>query len=242
VLLSDLLTQTAMTSTPRDETDLGRLRADLFGRLRASGWGPSLIGRGERLAPVVDLLPKPAEQPQPASDAALLERFLQDDPLAFNLLFDRHAARLNGYARRWLRGADAEDAVQGTFLVLFEKAKEILDREAPDVAAFLFAALRYKILRALAARETPVPEPGADETSPTDDGLTALLRREEAGRLARLLERTCNPLEQHVMMLDLEDRSDAEIVSALQITPVHARVARHRAIAKLRRALQEDAS
>ena len=44
------------------------------------------------------------------------------------------------------------------------------------------------------------------------------------------------------IMLDLEDRTDAEIVGTLEITPVHVRVTRHRALAKLRRALKEDAS
>jgi RNA polymerase sigma factor (sigma-70 family) len=228
--LADLLTQATLTSTPRDETDLGRLRGSLFGQLRASGWGPSLLARGAAGADEGD---DPA-----VGDAALLAAFVANESAAFGALFNRHAARLNGYARRWLRGADAEDAVQSTFLVLFEKAAELLGRGEPNVAGFLFVTLRYKMMRALAARETPVPEAGADEPSPDDDGFTALLRRQEASRLASVLESTCNPLELHVMMLDLEDRSDAEIVAELGIKPGHVRVTRHRAHAKLRAALQ----
>jgi len=66
----------------------------------------------------------------------------------------------------------------------------------------------------------------------------ALLRREDAARLAHLLERTLSPLEQDVILLDLEDREDREITAALHITPGHVRVLRHRALNKLRRALE----
>jgi RNA polymerase sigma-70 factor (ECF subfamily) len=179
---------------------------------------------------------------QTITDPALLSAFLHGETAAFDALFDRYAARLKGHARRWLRSADAADAVQDAFIILLEKAPTLLDRDDINIGGFLFNTLRYKALRALAARETPVPEPGADEPSPEDDGFTVLLRREDAGRISGLFERTCSPLEQHVMTLDIEDRSDAEITSALGITPGHVRVVRHRALAKLRRALAEETS
>jgi len=105
---------------------------------------------------------------------------------------------------------------------------------------FFFSTLRHKIRHALAAhaREIPVDEPAASEPSPEDDGLVALLRREDAGRLADLLDRTCSPLEQDVLLLGLEDRDGPEIAASLDITPGHVRVLRHRALGKLRRALE----
>src|SRR5689334_22254186 len=110
--LADALAHVAMLSAPLDPTDLAPLRARLFGRLRASGWAPSGPPRGA---------PGAAE-----SDAALLAAFVRGEAAAFDALFDRHAARLNGYARRWLQSADAADAVQEAFLVLFDNASLLL--------------------------------------------------------------------------------------------------------------------
>lgn len=225
--LTDLLAHATLLSAPSDETDLAPLRARLFGQLRASGWVPAGRTRG---------IPDATE-----SDLALLRAFVGGDAAAFDTLFERHAARLNGHARRWLSSADAADAVQDTFIVLFEKAPALLDRDEDNLGGFLFVTLRNKLLRALAARarETPVAEPDTNERAPGDDGITAVLRREDAGRLASLLDRACSPLEQHVVMLDLEDRSDAEIVTELDITHVYVRQLRHRALKKLRAALEE---
>ena len=226
--LADLLTRASLLSTPLDETHLAPLRERIFGRLRASGWAPEGRTRG----------PKDSAE----SDAHLLDALVRGKADAFDVLFDRHAARLNGYARRWLQSADAADAVQEAFLVLFEKASGLLAREDVNVGGYLFVTLRYKILRALASRETPVEDAGADALSPDDDGFTALLRREDAGELATLLDRTCTPLEQQVILLDVEDRSDDEIAGELKISRGNVRVVRHRALKKLRSAPREQAS
>ena len=224
---ADLVARASMLSAPLDEADLAPLRARLFGRLRSSGWAPSGDTRGT---------PGAAE-----SDAVVLAAFVGGDAAAFDILFERHAARLNGYARRWLQSAEAADAVQEAFLVLFEKASDLLDRDDINVGGYLFGTLRHKVLKARNPRETPVAEAGEKELSGDDDAYTTLCRREDAGRLAEMLVGTCSPLEQHVVMLDVEDRSDAEIASALEISLVHVRVTRHRAHKKLRGALREEA-
>jgi RNA polymerase sigma factor (sigma-70 family) len=224
--LADLLAHAAQLSATLDETGLAPLRARVFGGLRAAGWAPSGQTRGT---------PEDDE-----SDAALLEALVRGKVAAFDALFDRHAARLNGYARRWLQSADAADAVQDAFIVLFEKAPLLLAREDVNVGGYLFITLRYKVLRALASRETPVAEAGADELAPDDDGITALLRREDTARLAGLLERTCSPIEQQVVMLDLEDRDDDEIAGELALSRGNVRVVRHRALKKLRGELRAE--
>ncbi len=226
--LADLLARASMLSAPLDETHLAPLRERIFGHLRAAGLAAQGRPRG---------VSDSAE-----SDAVVLAALVRGEAAAFDILFDRHAARLHGYARRWLQRADAADAVQDAFIVLFEKASVLLAREDVNIGGYLFITLRYKILRALATRETPEAEAGVEEASPDDDGFTALLRREDAGQLASLLERTCSPLEQHVVMLDLEDRDDDEIASELGITRGNVRVVRHRALKKLRSAPQEEAS
>ncbi len=226
--LADLLTRATMLSTPLDATDLGPMRARLFGRLRASGWSPSGALRG-------------GPPTTTDSDEALLATFTRGDGSAFDTLFDRHAARLNGYARRWLQPADAADIVQEAFLVLFEKGPAILEHDRANVSGFLFGTLRHKIRDVLATRETPVAEPDANELATEDDALTTALRHEDAERLARLLERTCSPLEQDVVLRTLEEHGGPEIAAALGISTGNVRVIRHRALAKLRRALQEEA-
>jgi RNA polymerase sigma-70 factor (ECF subfamily) len=228
VTLADLLAQTTMLSAPLDATDLGRLRALLFQRLRASGWTPAGDERGEGGGRV-------------KSDEALLTAFARGDGSAFDALFDRHAARLNGHARRWLQAADAADAVQEAFVALFAKGIAVLDREDASVGGFLFVVLRNRMRDVLAARETPVAEPDPSLPAPFDDALTATLRREDTERLARLLDRACGPLEQDVVLRTLEDHEGPAIAAALDISEGHVRVLRHRAYAKLRRALEEEA-
>ena len=229
--LADLLARAAMRSALPDTTDLAPLRALLFGRLRASGWAPSgaLRGRPPSLAD---------------SDEALLAALVRGDAAAFDALFDRHAARLNGYARRRLRlqPADAADAVQEAFLVLFQKAEAVLGHEPVNVSGFLFGTLRNKAVRLLVtrSREAAAGPPDDRELSLDEGGLTALLQRENAERLASLLERACNPLEQEVVSMDLDDRDGPEIAFALGITPNYVRQLRHRALAKLREALAEE--
>ncbi|WP_437311697.1 RNA polymerase sigma factor [Sorangium sp. So ce388] len=229
--LADLLARAAMLSAPPDVTGLAPLRALLFGRLRASGWAPSgeLRGRPPSLAD---------------SDEALLAAFVRGDAAGFDALFDRHAARLNGYVRRRLRlqPSDAADAVQEAFLILFQKAEAVLAHEPVNVPGFLFGTLRNKAARILAARsrEVAAGPPDGHALSLDEDGLEALLRRETAEKLASLLERTCSPLEQEVVTMDLDDRDGPEIALALGITPNHVRQIRHRALSKLREALAEE--
>lgn len=227
MLLTDLLVDEALRAAPRDDADLTPIRERVLARLRERGFSPAGPMRGR---------PGP-----PLTDAGLLVAYLQGDVAAFEGIFDRYAARLQGYARRFLRGADAADAVQEAFVVLFERAGSLAERAEPDLGRFLFAAVRYKVLRALAAREIPEADPGEDVPTLADDGLTAALRRETAAELAALLERTCNPLEQQVVLLHLEGFSDAEIAAQLGITEGHVRVVRHRALGKLRRAYAPEA-
>jgi RNA polymerase sigma factor (sigma-70 family) len=100
----------------------------------------------------------PATRSGPATDASdglLLQRyFAQRDQSAFAELVLRHRPFVQGVAQRVLGDAHAaEDAVQGTFLILARKAG-LLDRHTPLTGWLYRVAFRLALrLRAVAARK-----------------------------------------------------------------------------------------
>jgi RNA polymerase sigma factor (sigma-70 family) len=124
---------------------------------------------------------------QDGDDALLLARFAAGDEQAFEVLVRRHAALVWGVCHRVLgRPADAEDAFQATFLVLFRKAGLLghgpLGPWLHRVAWRTAARARVRAAR-LASREAAVAreDVGVAGELP-DDGLRELLD-EEVGRL-----------------------------------------------------------
>src|SRR5262249_60056085 len=85
------------------------------------------------------------------TDGQLLERFVAaQEEAAFATLVRRHGPLVLGVCRRLLRGrADAEDAFQATFVVLFRRARS-LDRRG-SLAGWLYTVAYHVALRARAA-------------------------------------------------------------------------------------------
>src|SRR5581483_2243172 len=87
------------------------------------------------------------------TDRLLLERFARGDEQAFALLVARHGPLVLNVCLRLLGHAqDAEDAFQGTFLVLARKASSIAWQESVaswlhEVACRVAAELRGKVAR-----------------------------------------------------------------------------------------------
>jgi DNA-directed RNA polymerase specialized sigma24 family protein len=84
------------------------------------------------------------------TDGQLLEGFARRrDEAAFATLVRRHGPMVLGVCRRVLgEGADAEDAFQATFLILFRRARSL--KQTGSVANYLYTVAYHVALRAKA--------------------------------------------------------------------------------------------
>jgi RNA polymerase sigma factor (sigma-70 family) len=84
------------------------------------------------------------------NDGQLLDQFCaRGDEAAFTELVRRHGPMVLGVCRRLLGGADADDAFQATFVVLFRRARSLERRGS--LAGFLYTVAYHVALRARAA-------------------------------------------------------------------------------------------
>lgn len=205
------------------------LRNTVWSALHRAGWLPAADTRAPR-------------RWSAASNEQLLAAFLAGDADAFDSLYDRLSGQLTGYARRSLTAALVDDVVQESFLVLYRKAESVLGWDTPNVRGFLFAVLRNHIGRALARayRDEPSSDDVADQADDSESALDRLARERNIKRLAHAIADTCNLLEQEVVQMTLAGCSGPDIARELGLTANHVRVIKHRALGKLRTALQED--
>jgi RNA polymerase sigma factor (sigma-70 family) len=161
---------------------------------------PRLIGRLRRSAPA-----------DPATDAALLERFLTArDGAAFAALVRRHAPMVMGVCRRIVGNeADAEDACQATFLVLVRKAATIRPRGM--VGGWLHGVARNVARRArlMAARRRR--HEAEARVLPRPPGFDAELRE----LIDRELDRLPTRCKAAVVLCDLEGLTREEAARQL---------------------------
>jgi RNA polymerase sigma factor (sigma-70 family) len=173
-------------------------------------------------------------EPDPATDAALLARYLAvADEAAFAVLVHRHGSLVFNVCRRVLGDIhDAEDAFQGTFLVLARKAATVRPREA--LTSWLHGVARRVALKARSARIRrcqqgwPLLSPPPD---PCPDPLAELSAREALGIIDEELQRLAEVYRLPVILCCLEGRSLEEAARQLGWTPasVKGRLERGRA-------------
>ncbi len=136
------------------------------------------------------------------------------DPAAFGAFFDRHGRGMLALARTLLgsRG-DAEDAVQQTFLNLFQSRRAFARAQSPR--AYAFAVLRNASLR---IRERRREEPLSDDASVASESNEGA-DTERSETLERALAKL--PMDQReVLALKFEAQlTFAEIGEALSISP-----------------------
>ncbi|HEY2910833.1 MAG TPA: sigma-70 family RNA polymerase sigma factor, partial [Gemmataceae bacterium] len=167
------------------------------------------------------MIGRPAEilrhlEPEAATDAELLARFLRRDDDAFPLLVRRHGPTILAVCRRITRHQqDAEDAFQAAFLVLAKKAAAISEPQRLGnwlygVAVRVAQRARYAALRRR-AREVPsvnAPESLARGGEP-DAELGAILH-EELAKLPALYREA-------ILLCDLRGATRADAARALCI-------------------------
>jgi RNA polymerase sigma factor (sigma-70 family) len=171
--------------------------------------------------------------PDPAPDAALLERFAdRRDQAAFAALVSRHGAMVLRVCRHVLGNVhDAEDCFQATFLVLARRAGTL--RRPESLAGWLHGVAlrvaRKARARARLPRSTPplIPEPA----DPSPDPLNELTVRELLDLLHEEIERLPKVERLPVVLCCLEGRTMAEAAGQLGWSPgsVRGRLGRGRA-------------
>ncbi|MCA9706293.1 MAG: sigma-70 family RNA polymerase sigma factor [Myxococcales bacterium] len=221
------LTMQHASANPADAT---ALRDALWRRLHAEGWRPAF--HTKRADGTV----------LPNDDRSLLQAFVQGDPDAFQALVHRHGGHLLGFAQRSVPKAQAEEFVQDAFVVLLRKATEVLAKPDQNVRAFLFGVVRNDVRNAnrrelLTKR---VLDTYAHEPTP-DEPFEQVLQQKRTELLPALVA-ACSPLEQDVVLMALDGKTNPQIAQALGIEPGHVAVLKHRARTKLTRAIAPKAS
>jgi RNA polymerase sigma-70 factor (ECF subfamily) len=157
------------------------------------------------------------------------------DPAALGELFDRTSQQLLSLALHLCGNpADAEDALQATFVAAIDRAAtwDASRPLGPWLGGILTLQCKKLGERRVRRREAELPEPGIqlDEGSPVD----ANERRELVGRLREHIDRL-PPEQRQVLLLQLEHGlSPAEVGEVLGVPPGTVRMRLHRAVKALR--------
>lgn len=157
-----------------------------------------------------------------STDSEIIARS-RDDPAAFGVLFDRHAASIHRYVARRTNTSVADDVMAETFLIAFER-RASFNTEYTNAGPWLFGIatnlLRHhhrqevRTLRALSrvAQQDPEPPARADDSADTRlDAVTALREVREA------LRRMPRTQRDTVLLHAWAELSYDEIASAMDV-------------------------
>jgi len=182
-----------------------------------------------------------AERPgRPANPEAELARQAREgDEPAFTLLVERYQGPVYGLCCRYLRGADAEDAAQDTFVRAFVHIRSF-DPERP-LRPWLLAIARRVCLDRL-RKKAPTPEEEIERLAPPDprpDAEQNMAAREELIRLQRALRALPEGQREAVALFHLHDMPYREIAKQLDVPIGTVMTWLHRGRAQLREILSE---
>lgn len=186
------------------------------------------------------------------SEAALVERARQRDPLAFRTIMERHNQRLYRIARTILKDeAEAEDVVQETYLRAFESLAKF--REEAMLSTWLTRiAINEALGRKRKRRQTieveAIEEAQQDSAQiirfPTMNAQTDPERSAAQREIRQLLEHSIDALPEPFrvvfVMRDVEELSIEETAALLAIRPETVKTRLHRARRLLRQSLDTE--
>lgn len=189
---------------------------------------------------------KPEPIDEEASDVEVLTRCANGESDALLVLYRRHTPRLYRYLARWMgfRTADAEDALQKVFVVVWHRAGSFRPRSGHEgeVLAWLFGIAtnivreqrradrnRLRAIQRLGELALPI-SPALDEQ---------IGHRRLAQRAIDALEELSDPLREAYLLCDVEGWSGMEAAFALKVRPGTLRRRLHQARKKLRARLAE---
>ncbi|HSR50211.1 MAG TPA: sigma-70 family RNA polymerase sigma factor [Acidobacteriota bacterium] len=180
----------------------------------------------------------------------LVERLKRRSSQAFDELVSCHGHRLQGVAMRILRNAqDAEDCVQETFLKAFQSISSF--RGQASLSTWLYRiATNLALSRLRKKRRTPLvdvdsrlPDACARHPSAVRDWSrmpeTALLRRELADQVRKLIAELPETYRLPYVLKDLEKLSESEVCQALGLPKSTIKSRVHRARVFIRSELKE---
>ena len=177
-----------------------------------------------------------------ATDAELVQRIGQPGPLAAAAeaqLCRRYALRVQLYGRKHLRDDDAaRDLAQTVLVGVLEAARAGRIEDPQRLDRFVLGTCRNSVAR---LRQQAARVPLASEAA-----LAALscmpLDRVQIGALLNCLRGLEMRASQVIMLSFLEECSADEIASRFAITAANVRVIRHRALAAIRKCLDDGAA
>ena len=157
------------------------------------------------------------------TDAELLRDVAKGDGEALRLLFDRHAAWLLLRLRQRTTDPDlAAEAVQDTFVVVWEKARSF--RGEGEVGAWLWGIAVRRLISRLRVRKRAVPTPAQviSALSPTvrsaEDELLLAVEHGELGTALRALSPELRVVLRATVVDGLTSREAAELLGLPQGT------------------------
>lgn len=117
-----------------------------------------------------------------SNDLALIGRIARHDEEALNILFDRHADKLLGFALRIVGNpALAEDILQESLLAIWQGANRF--RSEGSVLAWMFGIVHHKAMRVLRTRPTLALEENLQDPvkleEQIDDRLSTQIRKRQ---------------------------------------------------------------